>query len=51
MLDGKEPPSTTFCIPQGTPDLKMSVFGDPVGMYVYCISYMQNFDKENIKII
>jgi len=29
MLDGKEPPSTAFCL---SPDTKLSIAGDPIGM-------------------
>ena len=34
MLDGQEPPSTMFCIPQDNPDFRLSFAGDPVGMCV-----------------
>ena len=31
MLDGKEPPSTVFCLPKANQDFKMSFAGDPIG--------------------
>ena len=34
MLDGMEPPSTTFCVSQSSGDIKLSITGDPLGMYV-----------------
>ena len=34
MLDGNEPPSTHFCIPQVDSNCKMSFAGDPIGVCV-----------------
>ena len=34
MLDNKEPPSTTFCVSQSSADMKLSIAGDPIGMYL-----------------
>ena len=37
MLDGVEPPSATFCISHSTANTKLSVAGDPIGMYTTII--------------
>ena len=39
MLDGNEPPSTHFCIPQVDSNCKMSFAGDPIGvcLCVLCV--------------
>ena len=34
MLDDKEPPSATFCVSQSSTDMKLSIAGDPIGMYL-----------------
>lgn len=34
MLDDKQPPSTSFCISQSSTDMKLSIAGDPIGMYL-----------------
>ena len=36
MLDGNEPPSTHFCIPQADPNCTMSFAGDPIGVCIVC---------------
>ena len=43
MLDGNEPPSTHFCIPQVDSNCKMSFAGDPIGMCVcVCVRVCAN---------
>ena len=38
MLDGEEPPSTTFCLPQSsTGEVKLSFAGDVIGRSVVCV--------------
>jgi len=41
MLDGEEPPSTTFCIPQSsTGEVKLSFAGDVIGNFRSVCMYM-----------